>query len=556
MKTTFRNLLCFCLLLAGFVPAQALTIVRTNDPSMAANLSPADVLSASAAFDYAAARISAQFNDPVTINITLVASTNPAILGESNSGLIGTFTYAQIRAALVAKQAASPTPDGATATAALPAVDPYGGTSFSVARGLAKGLGLIASDAALDGTLTFGTTFAYSYDPLNRAQAGKVDFIGVAYHEISEIMGSVSRLYSTGNGNRPFDVFRFIPPTPPGALSTLFTDANVYFSVNGGATNLKGFNANGNGGDLGDWASGANDSFNAFSTTGVLNDLTPVDIRVMDVLGWNLVAGTPPVVTTNPVSQTVTVGGNASFTAAASGTPTPAVQWEVSTDGGANFNPIGGATSSPLTFAVSFAQNGNKYRAVFSNGIGSPATTTAATLTVNRPPVPGVVSVQRFPTQSVKVPVSQITGAATDPDPGDTISLFSVANGANGTAQIIGGIVLYQPTGNFPATHTFSYTIQDNRGGQATGSVTVTVTVDNAPSQNIMKVTLQGNGSVAIDFAGIPGFTYGLQYKMQLADPVWINLGPVTTNQFGAGHAVDGPPPTGTTSGFYRLVFP
>ncbi len=177
-------------------------------------------------------------------------------------------------------------------------------------------------------------------------------------------------------------------------------------------------------------------------------------------------------------------------------------------------------------------------------------------ISTNRPPVPGVVTVSRYATQGVKIPITTITGAATDPDPGDTISLFSVANGANGTAQILGGLVLYTPTGNFPLSHTFGYTIQDNHGAQATGTVTVNVIVDNAPSQNITSVTLLGNGSVAVDFYGIPGYTYGLQYKTLLSDPAWTNIGPVTTNAVGAGHFTDGPPPVGATSGFYRLIYP
>ncbi|MBX7211831.1 MAG: NF038122 family metalloprotease [Verrucomicrobiaceae bacterium] len=293
MKTNNRILLVSGLLMAASIQSFGLTIVRTNDASMSnvAIISAADAASASAAFDYAAAKIQALFNDPVQINITLAATTDPAVLGQSSSGLVGNYTYAQIRTALINDQAAAPSADGATATAALPVADPYGGTNFLMARGLAKGIGLIPSDATTDGTFTFGTSFTYSYDPLNRAQAGKVDFIGVAYHEITEIMGRVARLNSTGNGNRPFDVFRF---TAAATQSVNFTDANVYFSVDAN-TNLKVFNANGNGGDLGDWASGSNDAFNAFSSSGVLNDLTPLDIRVMDVLGWNLAPPAAPV---------------------------------------------------------------------------------------------------------------------------------------------------------------------------------------------------------------------------------------------------------------------
>ncbi len=92
-----------------------------------------------------------------------------------------------------------------------------------------------------------------------------------------------------------------------------------------------------------------------------------------------LTVNTAPVVTTNPVDVTVT-SGNATFTAAASGSPAPTVQWQVSTNGGSTFTNISGATSTTLTFATDPSQNGNKYRAVFTNSCGT-ATTTAATLT-------------------------------------------------------------------------------------------------------------------------------------------------------------------------------
>ncbi len=41
-----------------------------------------------------------------------------------------------------------------------------------------------------------------------------------------------------------------------------------------------------------------------------------------------------PAVTTNPSDQSVNPGASVSFTAAASGFPTPTVQWQRSTDGG------------------------------------------------------------------------------------------------------------------------------------------------------------------------------------------------------------------------------
>ncbi len=96
-----------------------------------------------------------------------------------------------------------------------------------------------------------------------------------------------------------------------------------------------------------------------------------------------------PVVTTNPVSQSVNAGHSVSFTAAASGTPTPTVQWQVSTNGGKTFaNITFGATSATYTIAApTTAQSGYEYRAVFTNAIGT-ATTTPAKLTVVKPTPP------------------------------------------------------------------------------------------------------------------------------------------------------------------------
>src|SRR5213593_2259631 len=106
---------------------------------------------------------------------------------------------------------------------------------------------------------------------------------------------------------------------------------------------------------------------------------------------------TPPAITTQPANQTVTAGQTASFTAAATGSPTPTVQWLVSTNSGATFSNISGATSTRLSFTTALSQSGNQYRAVFTNRAGT-ATTTAATLTVNATPPPpstsGIITLQ------------------------------------------------------------------------------------------------------------------------------------------------------------------
>jgi hypothetical protein len=98
-------------------------------------------------------------------------------------------------------------------------------------------------------------------------------------------------------------------------------------------------------------------------------------------------SNTTPTITTQPANQMVTAGQTATFTAAATGSPTPTVQWQVSTDGGATFSNVSGATSTTLSFATASSQNGYQYRVVFTNAAGT-ATTTAATLTVNAAPPP------------------------------------------------------------------------------------------------------------------------------------------------------------------------
>jgi Immunoglobulin I-set domain len=100
------------------------------------------------------------------------------------------------------------------------------------------------------------------------------------------------------------------------------------------------------------------------------------------------VSSAAPVVTKQPASTTVTAGATASFSAAASGGPAPTIQWEVSVDGGATWTAIAGATNGTLAVsATTVAQSGSEYRALFSNGVGTPARTTAATLTVDAPVV-------------------------------------------------------------------------------------------------------------------------------------------------------------------------
>lgn len=86
-------------------------------------------------------------------------------------------------------------------------------------------------------------------------------------------------------------------------------------------------------------------------------------------------------ITTQPADVSVCAGADATFTVAA--TNATAYQWQVSTDGGATWNNIGGETSTSLTVSgVTGGMNNNQYR-VMVTGCGTPAASQAGVLTIN-----------------------------------------------------------------------------------------------------------------------------------------------------------------------------
>jgi hypothetical protein len=97
-----------------------------------------------------------------------------------------------------------------------------------------------------------------------------------------------------------------------------------------------------------------------------------------------------PVVTEAPMSRTLNPEVLTTFIATASGFPLPGLQWQVSLDGSIWTN-IAGATASRLTFIAHTTDNGKRFRAVFTNPVGS-ATTAVARLNVNPVVRPGIRS--------------------------------------------------------------------------------------------------------------------------------------------------------------------
>ena len=122
----------------------------------------------------------------------------------------------------------------------------------------------------------------------------------------------------------------------------------------------------------------------------------------------------PPRVAHDPVSQTVDEGSSARF-AVESSDGKALVQWFASTDNGATFSPIPGATSTTLALSnVTVGQSGELVEAVVTNTSGS-ATSHTATLTVR--------SLAPAAPTMIQQPTNQWTFA------NQTVSISSVASG-------------------------------------------------------------------------------------------------------------------------------
>jgi hypothetical protein len=240
-------------------------------------------------------------------------------------------------------------------------------------------------------------------------------------------------------------------------------------------------------------------------------------------------ASVPPVITTQPASQTVTAGQAASFSVIASGTAPLSYLWKK------NGTPIPGATSSAYLTPATTGAAISQFTATVSNSAGN-VTSNAATLTVNAASVPPVITTQ---------PASQTVTA------GQAAS-FSVI--ASGTAPLS-----YQwrkngtpISGATSSTYTTSVTTTSDIGSQftttatnAAGTVTSraailtvnglpgaltasestlnfgNVNIDASTSQNIT-FTNSGNANIAISdviFSGDDGFNISGLFSGLLLSP-------------------------------------
>jgi hypothetical protein len=243
-------------------------------------------------------------------------------------------------------------------------------------------------------------------------------------------------------------------------------------------------------------------------------------VRVSDAFGsiTNQIASlnvqVPPSIVQQPTNQTALVGTSSALVVAAGGTSPLAYQWYLNTN-----TPVPAATNATLTLTNVQPANAGVYSVVVTNAAG--ATNSAyALLAVNRPPLPGAVSIVTGQAVPISVPVSTLVHAATDPD-GDTLSVPSVATpSANGgTVTLANNLATYSPAPAFAGADSWTYLLSDSRGGAATGTVSVTVVASNAITLNSLSQTLSVDGSFTADFQAVPGLIYSVDRSPDLTGP-------------------------------------
>jgi fibronectin-binding autotransporter adhesin len=176
------------------------------------------------------------------------------------------------------------------------------------------------------------------------------------------------------------------------------------------------------------------------------------------------------------------------------------------------------------------------------------ASTSLIQVVTNHPPVANAATYNRGASNAWRWLVSDFLTNATDLD-GDALTLTVPAASTNGITVSVGGGVIMYYNPNVVADQ-FTYFVTDGYGG--TNSATVSLTVSPSGTSGQVTGLTATNGVVAMNFAGIPAFTYDIQVSTNLNGP-WNTLW--TTNAPAAGlfQFIDSHPPAG--SGFYRLQY-
>lgn len=195
-----------------------------------------------------------------------------------------------------------------------------------------------------------------------------------------------------------------------------------------------------------------------------------------------------PSFTTHPANVTITAGQNAQFTVAVSGAPTPTLQWQLSTDSGANWSNITGETGTVFNVTgAALANNGRQFRAVASNRV-STLNSNAAVLTVTAVSPVTITTPPSLPTGTVNLPYTVTLAASGGTPPytwsaGSTFPSFLSLNASTG--EISG-------TPTAVASYVFAIEVRDSANPPQSNQQYFYLTIDAVCDTGLGSVTVDG----------------------------------------------------------------
>ena len=183
---------------------------------------------------------------------------------------------------------------------------------------------------------------------------------------------------------------------------------------------------------------------------------------------------------------------------------------------------------------------------------------TQFTVDVIRPTLPPVASADNFsykPGRPQKVSVLDVLNNDVDPN-GLPLTVTDVTSpsGRGASVSLLGRWIFYVPSDDTAQIDSFSYTVSNGRASTV-GNIRMTPDVSGgtAPGANQLSASIAANGVVHLEFQGIPGRTYDVQYSTQLNAPVWITLGSQAADVNGSLQ-LDDTTASGGGSRFYRTT--
>ncbi|MGC8744513.1 MAG: cadherin-like domain-containing protein [Verrucomicrobiia bacterium] len=149
------------------------------------------------------------------------------------------------------------------------------------------------------------------------------------------------------------------------------------------------------------------------------------------------------------------------------------------------------------------------------------------------------------------IPIAELLAKCFDAD-GDTLSLLNVDSmSTNGAAvEIYDDAIVFTPWPDYVGIDGFTYTISDEQGGTATGSIVVNVLDTAVPERNTVRILKPSSGGFRLIYSGEPGAAYSIERATDINGPwtsIFTGQSPVHT----IIDFVDTNPPQGT--GFYRI---